>query len=209
MPIPIYHITHINNLSSIVENEGLLSYTASYRKGIKYTNIANQNIQDRRAFTEVPCGRGGVLHDYVPFYWAPLSPMLYAIRLGNVVDYNQGQTQVIYLVSSVESVEEAELSFVGTDGHPVMEYTGFFDKLDFVDDAIDWDIMEATFWNDTDEDEDRKRRRQAEFLVHNFFPWKLITEIGVIDSQIQTQVRQILQNYNHQPSVKVYPNWYY
>ncbi len=209
MPTPIYHITHINNLRSIVENEGLLSHTASCRKGIRHTSIAHQNIQDRRAFRKVPCGRGGVLHDYVPFYFAPRSPMLYTISRGNVVGYDQGQTPVIYLVSSAEAVEAAELPFVGADGHAVMEYTGFFDDLYFLEYVIDWEIMEATFWADTDEDGDRKRRRQAEFLVHNFFPWRLITEIGVINSQIQTQVREILQNYNYKPPVKVYPNWYY
>lgn len=40
--------------------------------------IAHNTIQDRRAQTYVPCLPGGNPHDYVPFYFAPCSPMLYA-----------------------------------------------------------------------------------------------------------------------------------
>ena len=69
--------------------------------------------------------------------------------------------------------------------------------------------MEATYWADTEEDGDRKRRRQAEFLMHQFFPWQLIQEIGVINTTIQTQVREILYKINIQTPIKVCSKWYY
>jgi ssDNA thymidine ADP-ribosyltransferase, DarT len=75
--------------------------------------------------------------------------------------------------------------------------------------AIDWKIMKATYWSDTPEDGDRRRRRQAEFLVHQFCPWKVITEIGVINNTVQSQVQQILQNFNQKLPIKVYSSWYY
>jgi ssDNA thymidine ADP-ribosyltransferase, DarT len=78
-----------------------------------------------------------------------------------------------------------------------------------VDGVIDWEIMEAHYWADTEEDGDRKRRRQAEFLVHQFFPWELIQEIGVINTTIQAQVREILQSFKVQTPVGVYSKWYY
>jgi hypothetical protein len=71
-----------------------------------------------------------------------------------------------------------------------MEFTDFFDDLDYLDN-IDWDVMESRYWYDTNEDNDRKRRRQAEFLVRNFFPWELITEIGVINSTIKAKTENI------------------
>lgn len=135
--------------------------------------------------------------------------MLYTINRGNVEDYTQGQAAVIHLVSSVENIEAEDLCFVFTDGHAVMKFTDFFDDLNYLDDAIDWDVMESRYWNDTNEDNDRKRRRQAEFLVHQFFPWQLITEIGVMNYTIKTQVEKILQNFTHKPSVIVRNNWYY
>ncbi|NQU65245.1 MAG: DUF4433 domain-containing protein, partial [SAR324 cluster bacterium] len=36
--------------------------------GLQYKNIAHSTIQDKRANTKVPCGPGGCLHDYIPFY---------------------------------------------------------------------------------------------------------------------------------------------
>lgn len=77
MPIPIYHITHIDNLTSILNLGGLMANSRLRRQRINYLDIAHERIQDRRARTSVPCGAGGVLHDYVPFYFAPRSPMLF------------------------------------------------------------------------------------------------------------------------------------
>lgn len=170
MPLPIYHITHINNLESIISEGGLLAYNAMRTAEIQYTNIAYENIQNRRATFRIPCGAGGVLHDYVPFYFAPRSPMLYAINKGNVPNYSQGQAAVIHLVSSVDYIDAEGLDFVFTDGHAAMTFTDFFDDLNDLG-AIDWDVMKSRYWNDTDEDNDRKRRRQAEFLVRNFLHW--------------------------------------
>ncbi|MEA5583637.1 DarT ssDNA thymidine ADP-ribosyltransferase family protein [Nodularia harveyana UHCC-0300] len=97
------------------------------------------------------------------------------------------------------------------NGHAAMVYTAFFDEIEYLyaDNVIDSEIMQAKFWNDTAEDGDRKRRRQAEFLVHQFLPWGLIEEIGVINTIIQTQVKEILQKINIQTPVKVYSEWYY
>lgn len=203
MPLPIYHITPIDNLESIISEGGLLAYNVMLETGTNYTNIAYENIQYRRARIRVPCGAGGVLHDYVPFYFAPRSPMLYTINRGNVPNYTQGQEAVIHLVSHVEDIDaRGDLDFVFTDGHAVMEFTTFFDDLNYLDN-IDWDVMEARYWRDTNEDNDRKRRRQAEFLVRNFLPWELITEIGVMNSTIKANTENILQNFTHKPSVIV------
>ncbi len=209
MPTSIYHITHINNLTSILNSGGLIANSRLRQERINYLDIAHESIQDRRARIRVPCGAGGVLHDYVPFYFAPRSPMLYAIHKRKVEGYAQGQNPVIHLVSEAEAIEARALAFAFTDGHGIMSYTQFSDDLEDLG-MVDWQIMEAKYWNNvTDDDNDRKRRRQAEFLVHQFCPWRLITEIGVINTTIETQVRQILQNVKYQPPVRVYPNWYY
>lgn len=102
---------------------------------INYLDIAYERIQDRRARTRVPCGAGGVLQDYVPFYFAPRSPMLYAIHKGNVEGYAQGQNPVIHLVSEAEAIEASGLAFAFTDGHAVMAYADFYDDLDVVEEV--------------------------------------------------------------------------
>lgn len=58
MPRLIYHITHIDNLESILLEGGLFAYNVMLERQTNYTNIAYENIQDRRATTDVPCGGG-------------------------------------------------------------------------------------------------------------------------------------------------------
>jgi hypothetical protein len=208
MPTPIYHITHLSNLTSILAIAGLCSNITMQQQGIGYTDLANQTIQSRRARVTVPCGAGGKLTDYVPFYFAPRSPMLYAIHQGNVPTYLEGQEGVIYLVSTVEAVQQANLSFAFTDGHGIMALTQFFDHPADLN-QVDWQVMTLKYWFDTPEDSDRKRRRQAEFLVHQFFPWQLITKIGVMHHSIKAEVEKCLQTATHQPGVILRRNWYY
>jgi hypothetical protein len=209
MPTPIYHITHIKNLPSILNLGGLIANSRLRQQQINYLDIAHGHIQDRRARKRVTCGAGGFLHDYIPFYFAPRSPMLYAIHKGQVKDYSEGQNSVLYLVSKVEAIASHNLAFAFTDGHAVMALSEFYDSLEDLETVIDWKIMEETFWADTPEDGDRRRRRQAEFLVHQFLPWTLITEIGVKDIIIAAQVREILQKFNYKTPVMVYSDWYY
>ena len=205
----IYHITHINNLPLILKSRGLFPKNELVQQEVNHLDIAYERIQDRRARIPVPCGAGGVLHDYVPFYFAPRSPMLYAIHNGRVAGYTQGQNPIIYLVAQAEIIKSEGIPFAFTDGHAVIQYTEFYDNLSVLESSIDWAIMKDKYWADTPEDNDRKRRRQAEFLVYQFCPWRLITKIGVKDRIIKLQIEKILENIDHQPDIKVYADWYY
>lgn len=135
--------------------------------------------------------------------------MLYTIHKGNVQGYQNGQNPIIHLVMEIEAIANLNLAFAYTDGHAVMDYSDFYDNLDQLDSVIDWKLMKSNYWFDTKDDPNRKCRRQAEFLIHQFCPWTLIREIGVINNDIKIKVEKILQNYKHQPSVKIYPQWYY
>lgn len=121
--------------------------------------------------------------------------------------YLEGQNPILHLVTTAELVEIEGLVFTFTDGHAIM-FPEFYDSLEDLSE-IDWKIMKATYWADTLEDNDRSRRRQAEFLVYEFLPWSLISEIGVIDATIQQQVQQILRDLNQTTPVRVHRNWYY
>lgn len=205
----IYHITHINNLPLILNSGGLIAKHRLRQQRISYIDIAYEGIQDRRAKTSVPCGAGGVLHDYVPFYFAPRSPMLYAIHNGRVTGYTQGQKPIIHLVAKAEAIKAKNIAFAFTDGHAVMAYAEFYDDLAALEFEIDWALMESRYWFDNEEEPNRKFKRQAEFLVYQFCPWRLITKICVIDSKIKSQVEQILENVSYQPDIEVDASWYY
>jgi hypothetical protein len=204
----IFHLTDIENLRLIIASGGLLSKKQIDLKTVSYVNIAYDGVQDRRATTTVPCGPGGVLHDYVPFYFAARSPMLLTIKSGNVPGYTGGQDSIVYLTSTAEAIAKAGRKFVFTDGHGIMFITEFFDDLSKLTE-VDWDIMRDTYWANTEEDGDRKRRRQAEFLVHEFCPWELIETIAVKNQAAHTQVSQLIGDLQHKPVVKVEGSWYY
>ena len=54
-----------------------------------------------------------------------------------------------------------------------------------------------------------KEAKQAEFLVHNDFPWALVRRIGVHSRAIKTAVEAALAGAAHQPAVEIIPGWYY
>jgi hypothetical protein len=173
-----------------------------------FVNIANRDIQDRRAVRAVHAGPGGTLHDYVPFYFGPRSPMLYAIKTGFVPGYDGGQDDVIYLVSSTEAVVTAARPFVFTDGHAAMDYSEQFDDLGHLD-KIDWPLMTSTYWSATNDDPDRKTRRQAEFLVYRFLPCSAIERIVSASHERVQQIRTILNGRLVHCAVEAESGWYY
>ena len=207
-PTLIYHITHKDNLEGIISRGGLVAQSVMDTDPIAYCNIAHTTIQDRRAQTPVSCGPGGFLHDYVPFYFAPRSPMLYAIDRGNVEDCTADQSDIVNLLSSAQGVADSGLEFVFTDGHGIMELSDFYDDLEDLD-KIDWDVMNARYWADTDDDPDRKRRRQAEFLVYKMVPWDRIEMIAVMNNETKAQVEGIISSSPPRHPIKVKPDWYY
>lgn len=200
----IYHITHVSNLQRIIIEGGL--HCDRDAQKLKSVNIGHRHIKERRMNRQVPVGTKGTVGDYVPFYFAPRSPMLFAIHRGAVEGYDDGQNPVIYLCSAAETVKQAGRRWVFTEGHADMGYTDFFDDLKDLK-KIDWDLMQARYWNDTDDDPDRKRRRQAEFLVHSFFPWELVSYIGVHDRSVAEKVGQIIKG--DRPKVGIEQGWYY
>lgn len=207
-PTPIFHITNIDNLSLIIADSAVRTIANLRAASVGYTSIAHTSIQDRRAYTEVPCGPGGCLHDYVPFYFGARSPMLYSIYRGNVEGYEQGQEAVIYLMSTAQVVSQANLGYVFTDGHGIMGFTDFYDDLVHLGE-VDWPLMNERYWRDTVDDPDRKRRRQAEFLVSGGFPWTLVEAIVVMNTARVGQVQKLLRRAAHKPPVSVQRNWYY
>lgn len=206
--IKIYHITDKRNLPQICNYKGLYSKNKARTLNIDSINIAYEGIQDRRTETMVPIKPGGCLHDYVPFYFAPRSPMLYAIKTGFIGGYEGGQRDIVYLVCAIESIVEKKSLFVFTDGHAIMRLSEFFSDIRSFN-FIDWKVMKDSYWADTPKDPDRKRRRQAEFLVRDFLPFGLVDEIGVMNESVQNEVKDIVFKNGYDKIVNIKNDWYY
>jgi hypothetical protein len=200
-------MTHIGNLDAIFGAGALLAISRLDAKRAAFTNIAYDSIQARRAAKRVPCGPGGCLHDYVPFYFTKRSPMLYTINRGNV-PCDGGQDALVHLISTVQKVSEAGLGFAFSDGHGIMAYSNFYDDLTRLD-QLDWEVIASKNWADTTEDGDRKRRKQAEFLVLDRLPLQLLSAVVVRTPERRNEVETLLKRHELDLKVAVNPAWYY
>src|ERR1044071_7424947 len=92
----IYHITHVDNLSSILAEGGLWSDAAMIARGGPEASIGMSNIKQRRLGLSVKCHRPDRVGEYVPFYFCPRSIMLYLIHCANhpELTYRGGQEPI-------------------------------------------------------------------------------------------------------------------
>lgn len=209
-PTPILRIVHLDNLATLLKRGGLHAASHSPDDGLPYRTIHNVDIQKERHVRRLPCGPRGTLHDYVPFYFGYLSPMLFQLKTGRVAGYNEGQGPLVYLRSTAQAVVEASCGFVFSNGHGIAAYTDWYDDLSRLNE-VDWDMVYQRYWADDINDMDRQRRKQAEFLVHRFCPWGLIQEIVVLNSAARARVQALLND--SEPRVRtpvnVQAGWYY
>lgn len=211
MPTPIVRFTHIDNLPVYLRRGCIHAPNCVPDDGLIYRTIHNEEIQSVRHRTEIPCGPGGVIHDYVPFYFGYLSPMLFQLHTGQVQGYSEGQRPLIYLISTIQKMKELKNSFVFSDGHGIARITNWYDNLERLH-TVDWQIVNERYWaDDHEKDMDRQRRKQAEFLVYRSCSWSAVLGIAVIDSSTKIQVENILQQFPTELRCPVYikPNWYY
>lgn len=209
-PTPIFRIVHVDNLATLLKRGGLHAANHTPNDRLPYRTIHNVDIQTERHVRPISCGPGGTLHDYVPFYFGYLSPMLFQLKTGRVAGYNEGQAPLVYLKSTAQAAGGAALGFVFSNGHGIAAFTGWYDDLARLNE-VDWDMVYQRYWADNINDMDRQRRKQAEFLIHQFCPWELVQEIGVLNPTAQARVSEILNNSgaDPHPPVNVRAGWYY
>ena len=207
----IYHITHIDNLPLIVQDGYLWSDARCQATDIDSTIVGMSSIKRRRIEElEVKCYPDTRVGDYVPFYFCPRSIMLYILYMSNHLDltYRGGQRSIIHLQADMKAaVEWADSNgrrWSFTDRNAGARVAKFFNSLDNLDE-ISWAAVRATdFRNPV-----IKEGKQAEFLVHDSFPWELVERIGVHDVGIRTKVEEALDSAEHKPLVTVERAWYY
>jgi hypothetical protein len=184
----ILHFTDVTNVPKIIAAGGIYPDNVMSAKPGAFTECASVEIKDARRTKPVPVPPFGYVGDYVPFYYAPRSPMMSAISYGQVPGYKNSR-QLVYLISSVALVEAAGLRWVCTDGNARTGTTDFFNTRQALESEIDWPLMEERIWRNTTEDGDRKRRRAAEFLVHQFFPISLVTTVVTYNQDVLDSIQ--------------------
>ncbi|OQX18437.1 MAG: hypothetical protein BWK76_07495 [Desulfobulbaceae bacterium A2] len=207
----IYHITHIDNLPSVLATGYLESDGRRLRQGSSQTVVGITDIKRRRLFeNDVPCHPGTKVGDFVPFYFCPRSIMLYILHMGNHQDlnYSGGQRPIVHIQIDLEgAIQWADANGVRwafSDRNAGTRFTSFYNRRQDLAE-VNWNAVRSTDFRDLE----IKEGKQAEFLIHDTCPWQLVEKVGVIDVDARNQLQTILQQTSHKPIVAVERGWYY
>lgn len=164
----LWYITHINNVSSIIK-KGIFCRDILQSKGIKVIDVSNEQVQFRRR----------QYHEYVNFYIADNTPMLYVV----IRDYGD---RIVML--EIDSLKVMQKDIIFTDGNAASNNTRFFSTFDCLS-KLDWNIIKARRGAYSFDD---KRIRAAEFLIKNNVEPGCIKGIHVQSSKSMDKVKGIL-----------------
>jgi hypothetical protein len=192
MPVPpefqhieAFHFVHLDNLESLVPH-GLLSCNEQLRRKIAHRSIALAGIQHRRATMAVTAGPGGVVHDYVPFYFCKRSPMLLHVLNAKNVD----QQLLAYLCLPITIIEHQACVFTDSSANR-NDPPNFFDDPARLD-KLNWPEINSLKWKSASET--LKQQKMAELLVHARLEFAAIPRIVVWNDSIADIVRKILDD---------------
>lgn len=214
-PVRLFHITAIANLPAICQAGALLSKNC----GVVYQNIAHGGAQGVRAAKPLPNPPGGTVHDFVPFYFAPRSPMLSAIHAGRVADCTSTQQDIMHMETTVDRVTAQGVPFVFYDRNATLAYSKPYTDLTHLD-AVAWDLLTEAprldgfckYFQNRHQEElyvDRMERRMAEFLLHDHVPLAQFVRIGVCTHAKAAEVQVILDAAGVPLQAEVKPDWYF
>lgn len=206
----IYHIVHVDRLASIIADGCLWSDAVIVGRQGAGTTIGMSGIKARRLRLAVTCHRGTFVGEYVPFYFCPRSIMLNVIHCANHPElaYRGGQDPIVHLEADLHRVISwamgAGRRWAFSLSNAGAVYTQFRSEVAKFDE-INWPAVAATDFRSAD----IKEGKQAEFLVHESFPWEMVERIGVASQGVGNQVTNAMRGAAHRPPVEIKPAWYY
>ena len=204
----IYHIVHVDRLPSIIAAGVLWSDNEAREREVEGTVIGMGNVKERRLGNELQSHPGLRVGDCVPFYFCPRSVMLYVIHMSNhhQLEYRGGQQPIIHIEAdlreTITSADENDQRWAFTSANAGAYYFEDFANLGQLD-MLDWSAIGAKDWQLC------RDAKQSEFLLEGYFPWELVSRIGVRSRQIRDSVLSTIRQFSHRPSVEIKPGWYY
>ncbi len=150
----LYYMTHMNNISSILEH-GILCYNRA--RYISHVSISDYHVQwrrDRRFIEEYK-----TIHDYVPLYFATHTPMQYVITHHEEKNYYINKVYLAFIeVDPIKVFQTRGVMF--TDGNAASSETRRFKDIKDLE-QLDWYIIK----NKKCFSREYKRKKSAEVLV--------------------------------------------
>ena len=215
MPTPpaapkLYHITHVDNLPSIVADGALWSDAALIARGGPAASIGMNSIKQRRLGLPLKCHPGDFVGGFAPFYFCPRSIMLFLIHCANhpELKYRGGQAPILHLELDLHEVlqwaEAQRRRWAFSLSNAGAIYSEFRCRVDQLD-QIDWPAVASTDFRSAS----MKEGKQAEFLVAESVPWQLVRRVGAVNPAVQAQAMRNMGGVVHRPSVEVCRSWYF
>ena len=134
----IFRIIHRANLPWVLDHG--LHCGSSATRAAQWVSIGNQELISKRASWQVPVSPGGVLNDYVPFYFTPFSVMMRNINTGWNGVTHYANSDILILVSNLSLVSAMGLPFLFTDSHANNNLAGYWSELTDLD-KVDWKLL--------------------------------------------------------------------
>jgi hypothetical protein len=201
----IWRMTDFRNIGFILQN-GLHCCNCGVQDP-NYINIGHKTLIINRGTSALEIMPGGVLNDYVPFYFHYKMPMLYHIYKGKVADYIGGQHDIIYIGSTAEKIAQLGLPYLFTDRHAYLAHKKIYNQLGDLP-KLSWNIIRDNTWH-TEYTELKKELKQAEFLVHQHVPVQAILGIVVHNDNVATFVQNEIARIGLNLPVVIKPEYYY
>ena len=143
-PTPIRRFINLPNLAVYLAHRGMHCPNA-LPANCGWIATHNVQVQTRRGSAAIPCGPGGTILDYVPFYFGTHTPMMLNLHTDRVVGYNHDQRELIYLVSTAQAVQQAAHGFVFSDRHGLLALAEWRDDLADLS-IVDWSAVKSRYW---------------------------------------------------------------
>jgi hypothetical protein len=202
----IFRIVHVANVPWILDHG--LHCKNSPEQDPNFVNIGSTDLIAKRALRQVPVPPGGVLSDYVPFYFTPFSIMMFNIKTGWGGITRRENRDIVIFVSSIHRLREQRLPFVFTNQHAYPVDTEFYDRTEDLA-KIDWSLLQSRNFKTSDADPGKQVRYQAETLVHRHVPLEALIGLGCHDGQVQERLQSMVDARRLALTIRTTPNWYF
>jgi hypothetical protein len=201
----IFRITHSDNVPHILANG--LHCQSSDVVNPDFVPIGSSSIIDKRASKTVGAPPGGMLVDYVPFYFTPCSPMLHNVVTGRNGVELRARAEVVVLVSSFDTVEALDIPVVVADRNATLMSATMKSGRALLA-SLPWSAWRGRNFKRDQNDPEPFERYQAEALVHRLLPPTALLSIITYDAATQGTVVQSVSDAGLAIPTHVRSHWY-
>jgi hypothetical protein len=201
----VFRITHLANVPWMLAN-GLHSRTSAVRDP-GYVEIGNPDLIEKRRRRAVPVRPGGTLSDYVPFYFAPFSPLLRHIKTGRHGITRRPIAETVILVSSLSTFAAAGIPFVFTDQHASLMTATFFTSIADLP-RLDWPLWQTQDVQRDLRDPDKLARQAAEALAYRHVPVTALHAVACYREEEQRELEAMMPSATTPLPVFRRPEWF-